>query len=91
MTNAARREPVLAAPPALEHAFDVINDFVSVQSPLSVQNLGPVMCLWEAAGVSDKQRAILGERIRDLASAEHAGGLALGVLIGLIATQPSSR
>ena len=48
MTNAARREPVLAdqlaAPPALEHAFDVINDFVTVQSPLSVQNLGPVMC-----------------------------------------------
>jgi len=95
MTNAARREPVLAdqlaAPTGLEHAFDVIDDFVTVQSPLCLQNLGPVMCLWEAAGVSDDQRAILGQRIRDLASAEQAGGLALGVLIGLLATQPSSR
>ena len=33
---------------------------------------------------------LLGQRIRELASAEQAGGLALGVLIGLLATQLSS-
>ena len=58
----------------------------TVQSPLSRENLGPVLCLWEAAGVSDDERAVLAERIRELASAEQAGGLALGVLIGLLAT-----
>ena len=73
----------------LELAFDRIDDFVTVQSPLSRENLGPVLCLWEAAGVSDDERAALGRRIRQLASSEQAGGLALGVLIGLLATQHS--
>ena len=74
----------------LELAFDRIDDFVTVQCPLSRENLGPVLCLWEAAGVSDDERAVLGQRIRQLASSEQAGGLALGVLIGLFATQLSS-
>jgi len=73
----------------LEFAFDRIDDFVTVQSPLSRENLGPVLCLWEAAGVSDYERAVLAQRIRELASCEQAGGLALGVLIGLLATQHS--
>ena len=62
----------------LELAFDRIDDFVTVQCPLSRENLGPVMCLWEAAGVSDDERAILGRAHQGLASAEQAGGLALG-------------
>ena len=60
---------------------------MTVQSPLSTEDLGPVLCLWEAAGVGDDERAVLGQRIRELASSEQAGGLALGVLIGLLATQ----
>ena len=75
---------------SLELAFDRIDDFVAVQSPLSSENLGPVLCLWEAAGVSDDERAVLGQRIRELAGSEQAGGLALGVLIGLLATQLAS-
>ena len=74
----------------LELAFDRIDDFVTVQSPLSRENLGPVLCLWEAAGVSDDERALLGQRIRQLANVEQTGGVALGVLIGLLATQLSS-
>ena len=71
-------------------AFDRVDDFVSVQSPLSSGDLGPVLCLWEAAGVSDDERAVLGQRIRELAGSEQVGGLALGVLIGLFATQLAS-
>ena len=71
-------------------AFDRVDDFVSVQSPLSNEDLGSVLCLWEAAGVGDDERAVLGQRIRELAGSEQAGGLALGVLIGLFATQLSS-
>ena len=81
-------------PGALAHglvqAFDRIDDFVTVQGPLSARDLGPVLCLWEAVGVSDDERAVLGERINELASAGQAGGLALGVLIGLFATQLST-
>jgi hypothetical protein len=69
-------------------AFDRIDDFVAVQSPLSTHDLGPVMCLWEAAGVGDRERALLVDRIRRLARTEHSGDVALGVLIGLLAGQP---
>ena len=74
---------------SLELAFDRIDDFAAVQRPLSMEDLGPIVCLWEAAGVSDHERAALGRRIRQLASSEQAGGLALGILIGLLAAQLS--
>jgi hypothetical protein len=69
-------------------AFDRIDDFVAVQSPLSTHDLGPIMCLWEAAGVGDRERALLGDRIRQLARTDHRGDVALGVLIGLLAAEP---
>jgi hypothetical protein len=74
----------------LRQAFERIDDFVAVQSPLSSQDLDPILCLWEAAGIGNDDRALLADRVRELAGREHTGGVALGVLIGLFATQLTS-
>jgi hypothetical protein len=71
----------------LEQAFDRIEDFVALQRPLSRHDLDPVLCLWEAAGVGAHERALLAERVPGLAGPEHAGGVVLGVLIGLVASE----
>jgi hypothetical protein len=68
-------------------AFDRIDHFVAVQSPLPAGDPASLLCLWEAVGVGAPERALLLERTREVASPGQLGGVALGVLIGLFAMQ----
>ena len=72
---------------SLDLAFDRLADFLSVQRPLSTDDLEPIFCLQAAVGVGEAERERLHERLGEFAGEGHRGAVALGVLIGLFAAQ----
>ena len=64
-------------------AFDRIDDFLSVQS--SAPSVEAVTRLQEAVGLTDDERVAIRERLEAIDQREHAGGVLLGVIVGLFA------
>ncbi len=73
-------------PDALATAFDRIDDFVAVQRAAGGPTLESVELLQRAAGVERDQRAVVADRAAALGVPAEA--LLLGVLVGLLASQP---
>ena len=73
-------------PDALATAFDRIDDFVAVQRAAGGPTLQSVELLQRAAGVERDQRAVVADRAAALGVPAEA--LLLGVLVGLLASQP---
>jgi hypothetical protein len=65
-------------------AFDRIDDFLSVQS--CAPSIDAAKCLQESVGIDDTERAAIRERLEALGQRDHAGGVLLGVIVGLLAT-----
>jgi hypothetical protein len=81
-----------AARPGLDDAFDRIDDFLAVQSP--VLSRDAVLALQAAVGVDDESRAVIRERVAALAESGHglaAGSVLLGILVGLFAADGAAR
>ena len=66
-------------------AFDRIDDFLSVQS--RAPSVEAVTRLQEAVGIDDDERAAIRERLEAIGQREHAGGVLLGVILGLLAAE----
>ena len=64
-------------------AFDRIDDFLSVQS--SAPSVEAVTRLQEAVGITDDERVAIRERLEAIGQRDHAGGVLLGVIVGLFA------
>jgi hypothetical protein len=64
-------------------AFDRIDDFLSVQSP--APSVDAVTRLQEAVGIADDERIAIRERLEAIGQRDHAGGVLLGVIVGLFA------
>ncbi len=69
-------------------AFDRIDDFLAVQSgvPFS-EHVRGVKRLQEAVGIDDAGRAVIRERLESLDQLDHAGGVLLGLILGLFAAE----
>lgn len=64
-------------------AFDRIDDFLSVQS--SAPSVEAVTRLQEAVGLTDDERVAIRDRLEAIGQRDHAGGVLLGVIVGLFA------
>ena len=67
-------------------AFDRIDDFLSVQS--RAPSVEAVTRLQEAVGIDDDERVAIRERLEAIGQRDHAGGVLLGVIVGLFAAEP---
>jgi hypothetical protein len=64
-------------------AFDRIDDFLSVQS--RAPSVDAVTRLQEAVGIDDDERAAIRERLDAIGQCDQAGGVLLGLILGLFA------
>ena len=80
------RRPSMAAP-VLHLAFDRIDAFLAVQSPLSREDLGPILRLQAAAGVEEPERVAVRDRLGRLGWEDRGGAVLLGLLLGRFAAQ----
>lgn len=72
----------------LAAALERVDDFNAVQAQSGPDELGAaVLRLQEAVGIDDDSRAVLREGIERLKAKEHAGGVMLGLVVGLFAAQ----
>ena len=69
----------------LAAAFDRIDDFVAVQNATGGITTEAVELLQRAAGVGDRERAVIAQRVK--AFDAPGGAVLLGVLVGLLAAQ----
>jgi dienelactone hydrolase len=88
-----RRDPstMLAPSPDLAGAFDRIDAFLAVQGPSP--GIDAVLALEEAVGVDTRSRALIRERLDELAEAGHGaavGSVLIGILIGLFAAETTA-
>jgi hypothetical protein len=73
---------------SLNSAFDRIADFVAVQADEAGWiELDAVLCLQEAVGIGDAERATFAARLATVQPNAHAGAVLLGVLLGLFAAE----
>jgi hypothetical protein len=70
----------------IDGAFDRIDDFLSVQS--RAPSIEAVERLQEAVGIDDNERLAIRERLETIGQRDHAGGVMLGVIVGLFAARP---
>ena len=78
-------------PASLHAAFDRVDDFLAVQSPLSVEDLGPITAFQEAAGIEPEHLVALRDRVAELGYDDRAAAILLGLLVGLFAAQFESE
>lgn len=77
---------------ALERAFDRFDDFRAVQRASAPAELeAAVLCLQEAVGIGDAERAVLRDRIKRLGPRYQSGPLLTGVIVGLLATMEAEE
>ena len=74
---------------SLDRSFDRIADFCAVQSQTSdPELLEAVTLLQESVGIDDEPRALIADRLSDIAGSSRAPGhVLLGVIIGLMAAE----
>lgn len=73
---------------SLARAFDRIDDFQSVQTGSSFEELmDAVLLLQRAVGIEDESRRLIRDRLQELNGFQHAGGVLLGVIVGLFAAE----
>jgi hypothetical protein len=68
-------------------AFDRIDDFVAVQGAAGGITVEAVELLQRAAGIEDEERAVIAARVEALGAP--GGAVLLGLLVGLLASEPS--
>lgn len=75
----------------LAAALKRVEDFNAVQANGGPDELeAAVLCLQQAVGIDQDSRVVLCEGIERISSMENAGGILLGLIVGLLAAQEAN-